>query len=268
MAQATLSGPDGAIHLVRDREASVSSAGRGFKPIAPKKPGLLIDIQSKLRQYGVPAKSQDFVGKGGAKERGSFRALLGSEHSVFRDDAGEGYRRWATVFNLKQAAQTLIYLQEHGLDDYAALKEKTEAASARYHDLSARIKGLEEQLAANASLQKHIINYSRTRSIYEAYRKAGYSKKFRAGHAEDILLHQAAKQVFDDLGYSRDRRLPTIKTLRAEYAAALDEKKKAYAGYREAKDEMRALLTAKQNVDRLLNIPDERRGREPERTDL
>ena len=32
---------------------------------------------------------------------------------------------------LKQAAQTLIYLQEHGLSSYDALKEKTAAACER-----------------------------------------------------------------------------------------------------------------------------------------
>ena len=44
----------------------------------------------------------------------------------------------------------------------------------------------------------HIINYAKTRDTYVAYRKAGYSKKFREEHEEEILLHQAAKNAFDD----------------------------------------------------------------------
>ena len=39
----------------------------------------------------------------------------------------------------------------------------------------------------------HIVNYAKTRETYVAYRKAGYSKKFRQEHEEEILLHQAAK---------------------------------------------------------------------------
>ena len=198
-----------------------------------RKPGLLIDIESKLRQ-----------GK------------------------GEGYARWAKIFNLKQAAQTLIYLQERGLDSYDALKEKTAAATERYHDLSDRIKGLESKMKSNADLQKQIVNYSKTRKIYEAYRKAGYSKKFHAEHAESILLHQAAKRAFDELGYGKGKKIPTIAILRAEYAAALEEKKIAYAGYREAKSEMRELLTARANVDRLLNIPAPERGHNAFRTKI
>ncbi|HBU12118.1 MAG TPA: hypothetical protein DEB31_05135 [Clostridiales bacterium] len=166
------------------------------------------------------------------------------------------------MFNLKQAAQTLIYLQEHGVDSYDELREKTAAATARFNDLSAQIKALEAGLKANAELQKHIINYSKTRKTYEAYRKAGYSKKFRSEHEADILLHQTAKKAFDDLGYGKGKRIPTIATLRAEYAAALEEKRNAYAGYRGAKAEMRELLVARENVDRLLNVPAPGRERE------
>ena len=51
-----------------------------------------------------------------------------------------------------------------------------------------------------AVMKTHIINYSKTRDVYVAYRKAGYSKKFKAEHESDILLHQAAKKFFDESG--------------------------------------------------------------------
>ncbi len=78
-------------------------------------------------------------------------------------------------------------------------------------------------------------------------------------------MHKAAKQVFDDLGYGKGKRIPAIKSLRAEYAVILGEKKKAYAGYRDAKSEMRELLIACENVGRLLNIPAPGRERDTER---
>ena len=101
-----------------------------------------------------------------------------------------------------------------------------------------------------------------------AYRKAGYSKKFRAEHEADIILHEAAKQAFDDSGYGRDKKLPTVKTLRAAYAPALEEKKKANAEYRAARAEMRELLLVKENVDRLLGTREHDRERENERHDI
>ena len=184
--------------------------------VAPPKVNLLVDIQAKLQ-----------AGK------------------------GAGYARWAKVFNLKQMAQTMNFLTEHNLLDYAVLKEKAEAATARHNELSAQIKAAEKRMAEIAVLRTHIVNYAKTRETYVAYRKAGYSKKFREEHEADILLHQAAKNAFDDLGV---KKLPTVKSLQAEYAQLLDEKKKAYGEYRRSREEMRELLTAKANVDRILNM--------------
>ena len=56
---------------------------------------------------------------------------------------------------------------------------------------------------------------------YVAYRKAGYSKKFREKHEEEILLHQAAKNAFDEMGV---KKLPKVKELQIEYAKLLEEK--------------------------------------------
>lgn len=164
---------------------------------------------------------------------------------------GAGYARWAKVFNLKQMAQTMNFLTEHNLLDYAVLEEKAAAATARHNELSAQIKAAEKRMAEIAVLRTHIVNYAKTRETYVAYRKAGYSKKFREEHEADILLHQAAKNAFDDLGV---KKLPTVKSLQAEYAQLLEEKKKAYGEYRHSREEMRELLTAKANVDRILNM--------------
>ena len=185
----------------------------------PTKNTLLIDIEAKLRE-----------GKGG------------------------GYERWAKVHNLKQMAQTVNYLREHGLLDYDELKKKSANATTRFNELSEHIKTAEKRMAEIAVLKTHIINYSKTRDVYTAYRKSGYSKKYLAEHESDIILHKAAKNAFDDLGLEK---LPTIKSLQAEYAELLTQKKAAYAEYRTARDEMKELLIHKANVEQIL-------GKEPE----
>ena len=182
----------------------------------PQKVNLLVDIQAKLQ-----------AGK------------------------GAGYARWAKVFNLKQMAQTMNYLSENNLLEYAVLEEKAETATAHHNELSAQIKAAEKRMAEIAVLRTHIVNYAKTREVYVAYRKAGYSKKFREEHEEEILLHQAAKNAFDEMGV---KKLPKVKELQTEYAKLLEEKKKTYAEYRRSREEMRELLTAKANVDRVLKM--------------
>ena len=120
-----------------------------------------------------------------------------------RAGKGAGYARWASKFNLKQMAQTLNYLNDHGLLDYKVLAEKTVAATARRNELSEKIKAAEKRMAEIAVLRTHIVNYAKTRDTYAAYRKAGYSPKFRSEHEADILLHQAAKQAFDQLNVKK-----------------------------------------------------------------
>ena len=164
---------------------------------------------------------------------------------------GAGYARWAKVFNLKQMAQTMNYLSENNLLEYAILEEKAAAATAHHNELSAQIKAAEKRMAEIAVLRTHIVNYAKTREVYVAYRKAGYSKKFREEHEEEILLHQAAKDAFDEMGV---KKLPKVKELQTEYAKLLEEKKKTYAEYRRSREEMRELLTAKANVDRVLKM--------------
>lgn len=187
--------------------------------LTPQKNTLLIDIEAKLHE-----------GKGG------------------------GYERWAKVHNLKQMAQTVNYLREHDLLDYDELKKKSSDATTRFNDLSEQIKTAEKRMAEIAVLKTHIINYSKTRDVYTAYRKSGYSPKYLAEHESDIILHRAAKKAFDDLGLEK---LPTVKSLQAEYAELLTQKKAAYAEYRTARDEMKELLIHKANVEQIL-------GKEPE----
>ena len=189
--------------------------------------------------------------------------LLIDLDAAIRAGKGPGYERWAKVFNLKQLSQAVLYLKEHGDMSYADLKERTSEAVARFNDLSAEIKDLESQMSDNAELQKHLVNYAKTREVYAAYRKAGYSKKFRAEHEADILIHQAAKQYFDSLG---GKKLPSVKALREEYKELLARKRRAYAAYKKAREEMKELYNVKSNVEHLLNISERDDDREREKT--
>ena len=81
-------------------------------------------------------------------------------------------------------------------------------------------------MAEIAVLRTHIVNYAKTRETYVAYRKAGYSKKFREEHEEEILLHQAAKEAFNELNV---KKLPTVKDLQTEYASCWQIRKKPTA---------------------------------------
>lgn len=157
-----------------------------------------------------------------------------------------GYARWAKRYNLKEMSKTLIFLQEHKIGSIKEMQERVDAATARYHELGDSIKAAEARMTEIAVLRTHIVNYARTRPVYDAYRKAGYSKSFLDAHREEITLHKAAKAAFDEAGL---KKLPKAKDLSIEYAALLKKKKEAYPDYRKARDEMQELMKAQKNVE-------------------
>ena len=249
---------DELLKLLRDAGCEVSKRGKSYRL---KLPGW--ENVARLDSLGEGYTMEDLLAVlSGQKEHTPRRKpavtanppkvnLLVDIQAKLQAGKGAGYARWAKVFNLKQMAQTLNYLSEHGLLDYADLEAKTAEATARYNVLSDQIKVAEKRMAEIAVLRTHIVNYAKTRETYVAYRKAGYSKKFRQEHEEEILLHQAAKEAFNELNV---KKLPTIKELQTEYAQLLADKKKAYGEYRQARAAMRELLTVKNNVDRVLSF--------------
>ena len=158
-----------------------------------------------------------------------------------------GYKKWATKFNLKEMSKTLLFLQEQKIGSAEELRERAAAVTERYHAMGDSIKAAEARLTEIAVLKTHIINYAKTREVYTAYRKAGYSKAFLEAHREEITLHKAAKAAFDEAGLQK---LPKVKELDAEFAELLTKKKAAYPDYRKARDEMQELVRAQKNVER------------------
>ena len=172
--------------------------------------------------------------------------LLVDIQAKLSEGKSEGYARWAKRYNLKEMSKTLIFLQENKIGSIEEMQERVDAATAHYHELGDSIKASEKRLAEIAVLKAHIINYAKTRPVYDAYRKTGYSKRFLEAHHTEITLHKAAKAAFDE---SNLKTLPKVKELDAEYSKLLTEKKAAYPDYRKAKEEMQELLRARRNVE-------------------
>ena len=162
-----------------------------------------------------------------------------------------GYEKWAKKFNRKEAARTVILLKEKGLGNYEDLSAHIENLSARFDALSDSIKTAEKRMVEVQTLQQHIKNYRSTRQIYIEYRKSGYSKKFFEEHRQEITIHKAAKQAFDELQITK---LPSMQSLYEEFHQLAVQKKQDYAEYRQIRKEKEELLIAKRTVETILNI--------------
>lgn len=160
-------------------------------------------------------------------------------------------------------AVALQYLQENGLMDYADLEQKAAQAADRFHTLSDSIKSTETAMRTNTELKAAVVDYAKTRPVFEGYKVAKYSRKYLVEHEADIAVYRAAKATMDRL--LNGAKLPKMDTLKAEFQQLASEKKKAYREYREAKKDMQEIITVKSNIDHLLGLTDGQRNKEMER---
>ena len=183
----------------------------------------------------------------GKRERASL--LIDIEAKLAAGKVG-GYTQWVKVFNVKQMAKTLLFLQERGIKSRAELTARADVASEKLSAAKERIAELDARIAEVNELRGQIIAYAKTREVFSEYKSSRYSRKFYDAHEAEIEQHRAAKRCFNEHGIEK---LPKVKNLSAEFSALVAEKRTAYAEYRAIRDEHRELLVHRHNVETFLS---------------
>ena len=176
----------------------------------PDRIGKLVDIQAKLKQ-----------GK------------------------GIGYERWAKKHNLKAMSQTLILLQEKGLLNEDALDRRIEELQSQYDHAKEVVLNLDARMKSTRKLLEQVAAYNNTKNIAQQLKTAKRPAVFEEQHRAELTAYRAAAAYFKANDITK---LPSPKKLEAEYAQLASEKAKFYEQYKEAKEELLKLKTAKQNV--------------------
>ena len=158
---------------------------------------------------------------------------------------GIGYERWAKKHNLKAMSLTLILLQEKGLPNEDALDQRIAELETKYHDALAVVKDLEGLMKFNKDLRYHVAAYTSTKGIIQQFNTAKRPAAFEEQHRAELTAYRAAAAYFKANNLTK---LPSPKKLEVEYAQLASEKAKFYEQYKEAKEELLKLKTAKQNV--------------------
>ena len=180
----------------------------------------------------------------GQSKQDAIRKLIDIQAKL-KQGKGIGYERWAKKHNLKAMAQTLILLEEKGLTDEDALDQRIAELDTKFHDSLAVVKDLEGRMKVNKELRYQVAAYASTKSVAQQLKTAKRPAAFEEQHCAELTAHRAAAAYFkaNDL-----TKLPSPKKLEAEYAQLASEKAKFYEQYKEAKEELLKLKTAKQNV--------------------
>ena len=195
---------------------------------APRRVNLIVDIQERLRS-----------GKGAA------------------------YARWAKVYNLKQMAAALQFMQEQNITEYDQLSAKAEDAVSRFHALTEQLRRTEADLSVTFELMGAVVQYAKTRPVFDGYKATKYSRKYLAEHEAELADYRAAKATMGELlGGEKLPKMAELKEKRRQLAA---RKKALYTEYRSAQEEMRQAVAVKANIDHLLGVTDGQHKKEQER---
>ena len=129
--------------------------------------------------------------------------LLVDIQAKLRAGKGAGYARWATLFNLKQMAQTVAYLQENELLDYDTVVEERSAYEQQMDELLDCKQSLFEQyLMGEITLE----SYQAQKAIYDerllliksAYAAVVAQAKKKQEELERRSSRQSAAKLLED----------------------------------------------------------------------
>lgn len=162
----------------------------------------------------------------------------------------EAYAQKVKLSNLKQMAQTVAYIQEHGYDSledfHTALDQASDQASASRKSL----KNTEQQLK-DVNEQIHFTGqYLAYKSVYADYRKSRNKDKFYEEHRAELSLYDTALRTLKEK--SGGNKLPSMKALYAEkdrLTELRDTQREDFSNRRDYEWELRTVST---NIDMIL----------------
>ena len=188
------------------------------------------------------------------KQRDGRISLLIDIQNNIKAQENAGFAHWAKLNNLKQAARTMNFLTEHGIDSYGELESKLAAITEKRDTAHASIKDTEARIAELSLVMKHAGTYRRLKPLYDRYRQSKDKDKFMRGHESEIILFEAAARELKKLGAVP---VPATESMKKELAELTARKDSLLAEYRTARNEAQEYETIRQNVDALLSVPKE-----------
>lgn len=162
----------------------------------------------------------------------------------------EAYAQKVKLTNLKQMAQTVAYIQEHGYDTRADFNAALTNAESQTSLARKRMKDTEQQLK-NVNEQIHFTGqYLAYKDLYAQYRKSRNRNKFYEEHKAELSLYETALRVLKEK--SNGQKLPSIKSLYTEKDRLTELREVQRADFYSHRDQERELRTVDANIDMIL----------------
>ena len=225
------------------KENAKSLSDRKMKTEEPQVPSTVKDLQTALSPDASDIPVPFIFIKSDLR-------LVIDLQTCIKAQQSEAYAQKVKLSNLKQMAQTVAYIQEHGYDSledfHTALDQASDQASASRKSL----KNTEQQLK-DVNEQIHFTGqYLAYKSVYADYRKSRNKDKFYEEHRAELSLYDTALRTLKEK--SGGNKLPSMKALYAEKDRLTELRDTQREDFSNRRDYERELRTVSTNIDMIL----------------
>ena len=176
------------------------------------------------------------------------------------------YANKVKLSNLKEMAKTVAYIQEHGYDTRDSLENSFSEIKNHASTSKKDLKFVEDNLRKVNEQIHYTGQYLANKPVYQKFVKAKNKEQFRQEHPTEIALYEAARKFLKV--QSADRKLPSMKLLKAEKEKLLQQKEDAQKTYHYYRDYQKELNTVCSNVDKILGQSSTRQPEKQKSADI
>ena len=165
---------------------------------------------------------------------------------------GAGYEKWAKLFNLKQSAKALAFIQERNIRTLAELDQAISDQVTAEFDARHAIKDIEKEIADCAELADWCVKYRENNPVCKKIKACKTKKEqddFRDSHSANFILRDAAVRYFKEHNITQ---LPSAKALAERRADLISQKNESYNKWQEEKQLLQDLRNARTNMQAVL----------------
>ena len=225
------------------KENAKSLSDRKMKTEEPQVPSTVKDLQTALSPDASDIPVPFIFIKSDLR-------LVIDLQTCIKAQQSEAYAQKVKLSNLKQMAQTLAYIQEHGynsLEDFhTALDQASDQASAArksLKDTDQQLKDVNEQIHFTGQ-------YLAYKNVYADYRKSRNKDKFYEEHRAELSLYDTALRTLKEK--SARNKIPSMKALYAEKDRLIELRDTQREDFSNRRDYERELRTVSSNIDMIL----------------
>lgn len=225
------------------KENAKSLSDRKMKTEEPQVPNTVKDLQTALSPDASDIPVPFIFIKSDLR-------LVIDLQTCIKAQQSEAYAQKVKLSNLKQMAQTVAYIQEHGYDSLEDFHTALDQASDQTSAARKSLKDTEQQLK-DVNEQIHFTGqYLAYKKVYADYRKSRNKDKFYEEHRAELSLYDTALRTLKEK--SNGNKLPSMKALYAEKDRLIELRDTQREDFSNRLDYERELRTVSANIDMIL----------------